>query len=252
MADERTRYFRKLRRLRRSARRWSVVAGTFAGTSAVLLPYRGLGWPDAIWAALTGASVAYTGWRWSDARELAAQPVPEPSDPVATRIRFETLIARFPAGRGALAQLRKVQGRARISGSSVVPAWTRLDRAVQTFGGLTGRLGGPAESAVHEARAAERTLRELGERTAAVERALDLSSDDSALREAHGELLNHFTQGVDAYEGLVGAAAGYVAQDGRATTDHHSIERLTEATDLLSGIADGLAELTTIRLRPTG
>ena len=48
-----------------------------------------------------------------------------------------------------------------------------------------------------------------------------------------------------AYEGLVGAAAGYVAVDGRATADTSSVSRLTEATDLLRGIADGLAEMTT-------
>ena len=72
--DERARYFRRLRRLRRSARRWSVFAGTFAGASVVLVPYGGLGWPDAIWTALTGGTAALTFWRWSDLRELAAQP----------------------------------------------------------------------------------------------------------------------------------------------------------------------------------
>jgi len=82
--DERARYFRKLRKLRRSARRWSVFAGTFAGATAVLVPYGGLGWPDAVWAALSGGTVALTFWRWHDLRELAAQPAPErPIDPDA-------------------------------------------------------------------------------------------------------------------------------------------------------------------------
>ena len=250
--DARTRYFRQVRRLRRSARRWSVLAGTFGGASAVLVPYHGLGWPDAIWAALTGGTAALTFWRWSDLRELAAQPAPEPVDPARaaalTRARIGAVLARLPGGAGALAELRRVQGRARIRGSSVVPAWERLDRAAQTLVGLAGRLGGPAESAVLEAATAERTLRELGERTAAVERALRLTPGEPGLQQAHGELLGHFIDGVGAYEGLVGAAAGYVAMDGRVSADTSSVSRLTEATDLLRGIADGLGEMTTVQL----
>src|SRR2546429_75837 len=162
--DARTRYFRQVRRLRRSARRWSVLAGTLGGASAILVPYHGLGAPDAIWAALTGGTAALTYWRWNDLRELDAQPPPGPGCPAPT---------------------------------------------------------------------------------AAVERALRLTPGESGLEQAHGELLGHFTAGVTAYEGLVGAAAGYVAVDGRATADTSSVSRLTEATDLLRGIADGLAEMTT-------
>src|SRR5205085_5563719 len=105
--DERARYFRQLRRLRRSARRWSVFAGTFAGATAVLVPYGGLGWPDAIWAALTGGTAALTFWRWRDLRELAAQPAPPalPAGPALVRTRFEALVARLPAGRHALGAL---------------------------------------------------------------------------------------------------------------------------------------------------
>ena len=249
--DERARYFRRLRRLRRSARRWSVFAGTFAGASVVLVPYHGLGWPDAIWTALTGATAAWTFWRWSDVRELAAQPAPPalPGPPLV-RTRFEALVARLPAGRTALAELRRMEARSRIRGSSVLPAWTRLDRAAQTLAGLSGRLGGPAGSTVLEAAAAERTLREIGERTAAVERALAMPGADEPLRAAHGELLGHFTDGVEAYEGLVAAAAGYVAHDGRVT-DEGAIYRLTEATRLLRATAEGLAEMTTVSLRIT-
>src|SRR5204863_9919247 len=151
--DERAKYFRRLRLLRRSARRWSVLAGTLAGASAVLVPYSGLGWPDAIWSALTGGTAAVTFWRWSDLRELAAQPAPEPlPSPVGgplVRTRFEALVARLPAGRTALAELRRMEARSRIRGSSVLPAWTWLDRAAQTLAGLSGRLG-PAQPAVLE------------------------------------------------------------------------------------------------------
>src|SRR5947209_3466113 len=255
MADERTRYFRRLRRLRRSARRWSVAAGTFAGATAVLVPYGGLGWPDAIWAALTGGTAALTFWRWSDLRELADQPAPPPAPgqiggPLV-RTRFEALVAKLPAGRTALTELRRMEARSRIRGSSVLPAWTRLDRAAQTLAGLSGRLTGSADGALLEAATAERTLREIGERTAAVERALAMPGADEPLRAAHGELLGRFTEGVEAYEGLVAAAAGYVAQDGRVT-DQGSVLRLTEATAQLRATADGLAEMTTLTLGTSG
>ena len=45
--DERSRYFAKLRRLRRAARRWSVLAAGFGCASIVLTPYQGLGVADA-------------------------------------------------------------------------------------------------------------------------------------------------------------------------------------------------------------
>ncbi|HKT05562.1 MAG TPA: hypothetical protein VJT31_39095 [Rugosimonospora sp.] len=248
--NERERYFRQLRRLRRSARRWSVLAGTLAGTTAVLVPYHGLGWPDAIWAALTGGTAALTWWRWSDLRELAAQPPPESVEPVRYPVlgspRMHALLSRFPAGRNALAELGRMQSRARVRGSSVLPAWNRLDRAAQTFVPLAGRLDGPARPIAQEAAAAERYLRELGERTAAVERALRLGPGDARLAASHQELLRHFTQGVDAYEKLVAAAAGYVAENGRTVVlDGGSYSRLTEATDLLAGIAAALSELRT-------
>ncbi len=249
MIDERTKYFRRLRRLRRAARRWSVFTGTLFGASAVLVPYNGLGWPDAVWTALTGGTAALTVWRWRDLRELAALPPPAPV-PGLARTPLEALVAKLPAGRTALAELRRMEARSRIRGSSLLPAWTRLDRAAQTFAGLSGRLGGSAADVVGEATAAERTLREIGERAAAVERALSVSRDDDALHRAHADLVGHFTQGVEAYEGLVGAAAGCVAQDGRVT-DRGAVDRLSEATTLLRGIADGLSEMTTVTLQRT-
>jgi len=251
--DERARHFRRLRRLRHSARRWCVLAGTLAGSTAVLVPWHGLGWPDAVWAALTGGTAALTFWRWVDYREVAAQPAPPalPAGPPLVRTRFEALVAKLPAGRTALTELRRMEARSRIRGSSVLPAWTRLDRAAQTLAGLSGRLTGSADGALLEAATAERTLREIGERTAAVERALAMPGADEPLRAAHGELLGRFTEGVEAYEGLVAAAAGYVAQDGRVT-DQGSVLRLTEATAQLRATADGLAEMTTLTLGTSG
>jgi len=69
--------------------------------------------------------------------------------------------------------------------------------------------------------------------------------DTNGLAHAHAQLLGRFTEGVEAYERLVAAAAGYVAEDGRLVADGGSTGRLREATDLLHGIATGLAELRT-------
>jgi len=46
--DERSRYFRRLKRLRSSARRWSVLGGGLVAATAVLTPYAGIGIADAI------------------------------------------------------------------------------------------------------------------------------------------------------------------------------------------------------------
>jgi len=243
MLDPRGRHLRRLRRLKRSARRWSVAAGVTFGASVVLVPYRGLGWPDAIWTALAGGSAAVAWWRFSDRRELAALPVPEPvalpsSEPLR---QLHAAVSRFPAGKSALAELRRLQSRTRVRGSSVVPAFQRLDSASRTMVGLAGRLGPAASTAVLDAAAAEQSLRDLGERTAAVERGVHLDRDDAALAAAHADLLRQFTEGVGAYEKLVAAAAGCVAEDGRTNVDSSSLYRLREATDLLRGMAEGFA-----------
>jgi hypothetical protein len=254
--DERTRYFRQLRRLRRGARRWSVLAGGFAGAAAVLTPYQGLGLADAGWAAAAGASVMLAAWRWRDLREAAARPEPPPPDPVLAarrgRERIEAMVARFPAGQVALDEVRRAQGRLRLRGTAVATAWARLDRAAMTLTGMAGRLDGPARGALHEAAAAERGLRDLAERAASVERAMRLAPADARadLDRAHRELVRQLDDGVGAYERLVAAAAGYLAEDGRTSAEHPAIGRLTEATDLLRGVAAGLAELRTAY--PTG
>jgi hypothetical protein len=249
VTDERGKYFRRLRRLRRSARRWSVAAGTLGGAAAVLVPYHGVGLPDAFWAASAGGAAALAAWRWVDARALRAQPPPPPLDPATAaeraRRRLESALVRLPAGRAALDEVARQRARIRLRGLAVAPAWQRLDRAAHTLAGLAARLGGPAEPAVLEAAVAEQSLRELAERAAGVERALQLAPDDARdyLTQAHGELLAQLDDGVDAYERLVAAAAGYVAEDGRSMPGNESVARLREATDLLRGIAAGLSEL---------
>jgi hypothetical protein len=245
MVDERARYGRRLRRLRRATRRWSVLAGALAGAAAVLTPYSGLGLIDAFWAAAAGGSVMLASWRWVDYRALAAQPAPQALDHAvaADRARsgVEAFVAGFPGGREVLAELRSQAGRVRLRGSAVAPGWRRLDRAAAVLNSLALRPGGPGETAVLEASAAERGLRDLARRAAGVERGLPYGGSHESLSRALSALVAQFEEGVTAYEELVGAAAAYVAEDGRTTGEH--LNQLAEATDLLRGIALGLAEL---------
>jgi hypothetical protein len=244
MIDERARYGRRLRRLRRAARRWSVVAGVLGGATVVLMPYAGLGLVDAFWAGAAGGSVVLAGWRWADYRELAAQPVPGPLDPAAAAGRargwVETFVAGLPWGREAVSGLYRQADRSRLRGSAVAPGWRRLDRAAAVLVGLPLRPGEPAETVMQEAAVAERGLRDLANRAVGVERGLAYGASAESL----GALVGQFEQGVGAYEELVGAAVTYVAERGRTTPEHQpSVSHLTEATDLLRGIALGFAEL---------
>jgi hypothetical protein len=257
MADQRARHFRRLRRLRRSARRWSVLAGTLCGAAAILTPYAGLGLLDAAWAAAAGGSTALALWRWSDLRGLAALPAPPAADPglagQEARARLVAVVESLPAGRGALAEVRRQRARLALRGTGAAGPWARLDGASVALAGLADRLTGPADPAVLEAAVAERSLRDLAHRVASVERAIRFAPEDSrsSLAAAHQTLLDQLDGGVTAYERLVAAAAGYVAEDGRAGSEHPSVHPLTEASEFLRGVADGLAELRTLgdRLR---
>ena len=245
--DERTRYFRRLRRLRNSARRWSVVGGGLTAATVVLTPYAGIGIADAVWAASAGASVALAWWRWSDQRALAATPPPPVPDPALAGQRFAAAIERFPAGRTVLNEVRRQRSRYALRGSAITEAWDRLDKASSTLVGLSGRLTGPGEAAMLEAAVAEQWLRDLGQRVASVERAVPLSPPDQrpVLEQSHASLADQFVEGVEAYERLVAAAAGYVAEDGHPMTDgkHPAFSSLIDATDRLRGLAEGLSEL---------
>ncbi|WP_027660157.1 phage shock envelope stress response protein PspM [Salinispora fenicalii] len=251
MADERTRYFRRLRRRRRSARRWSVIAGGLGGAAAVLTPYAGLGLPDAAWAAGAGGAIVLAAWRWADLRALAAQPAPPALDRAAaaahSRARLVAAVQRLPAGSGLLAEAHRVRARVALRGTSAVEPWGRLDRAGATFAGLRDRLTGLAAPAVAEATAADQSLRDLALQVAEVERAIRVAPPETRpqLEQARAALADQLHSGVAAYERLVGAAAGYVAENVRSDVQEPSTARLTEATDLLHGVASALAELRT-------
>lgn len=249
MADERARYFRRLRRLRRSARRWSVAGAGLAGAAAVLTPYAGLGLPDAAWAAAAGGSIMLAGWRWADLRRAAARPAPPPADPAVAadraRARFVAAVEAAPGGRTALAEVRRHRGRFAVRGTAALGPWDRLDRAAATLSGLAPRLTGLGAPAVLDAAVAEDTLRDLAHRVAGVEKAARFAPPDTkpSLDAAHRDLTRQLDEGVTAYERLVAAAASYVAEDGRTGTEHPAVSRLTEAGDLLRGVASGLAEV---------
>jgi hypothetical protein len=245
--DQRSKYFRRLDRLRNSARRWSVVGGGLAAATAVLTPYAGLGIGDAAWAAGAGVSIALAWWRLRDYRELAAIPPPPAPEPALPGRRLLAAVERFPAGRTFVHEVRRQRDRYALRGSTVAQAWDRLDGAAATLTGLSGRLTGPGEAAVLEAAVAERWLRDLGQRVASVERAIPFSPAEQkpALEIAHESLAGQFTEGVTAYEGLVAAAAGWVAEDGQPVAEgaHPAFSRLIEATDRMRGMAEGLSEL---------
>jgi hypothetical protein len=251
VADARARYFARLGRLRRSTRRWSVLAGALTAATAVLLPYHGIGLPDAFWAAGAGGSAVLAWWRFTDSRVLAAQDPPPPLTAAEradhNQRRLENLVSKLPIGRAAIAEMHRARHLSRLRGSTVASVGARLDRAGKTLAGIAGRVD---PEVLAEALQAERALRDLAERTAGVERALTLPKGAAGAHEqlaaAHADLVEQLTGGVTAYEGLVSAAASVVAEDGRLGQPV-ATSRLTEAADRLRGVAEGLAEFTTRR-----
>jgi hypothetical protein len=258
MVDARAKHLRLLRRRLSGARRWSALAGVFGGASAILVPYAGLGLPDAAWVAGTGGAVVLALWRWREYREVAALPVPQPTDPAeaasAMRRKIVAAVSSFPAGQTAIDEVRRQRSRMRYRGLAVAPLWQRLDRAALTLAGIADRLDGVAAGPRLEAATAEHTLRDLVERTASVERALRIAPEGSceSLGAAHAELMGQLSEGVTAYEHLVAAAAGYIAEDGRSGAKYldSATMRLTDATDLLRGVSAGLAELRRVQMPP--
>jgi hypothetical protein len=252
--DERRRYFQRLGRLRRSAKRWSVAAATFGGAAAVLLPHAGVGAADAVWTALFGGSAALAAWRWSDARTLAAEPAPPELDPATqaqlNRARIEHALASLPGGTAVLQHAERQRLRLRLRGTEILPGWIRLDRASEAMAALSARaLGGPVDMAALEATVAERALRAVGERAALVERANRLghgrrsSPGAAAPAGTHQQLAAHFSEGVAAYESLVKAAAGYLAADGQAELDSRLVQRLSEETQRLHEVTNRIADV---------
>jgi hypothetical protein len=242
--DERTRYFRRLRRLRNSARRWTVLGGGLTGVAIVLVPFQGIGAADALWAGLAGASAVLAGWRWSDAKALAGQPAPDPPDPALAGDRWLSALSQVPGGLQLTEGIRRQRTRGALRGSPAASAWERLDRAARTMRELGRRLRADEAEAVREAAGVEQELRELTDRVAGLERALRVAPAEAqpALRELRADHLTQLEHGVAAYEQFVVAAAGYLSESAR-TGAPPALTGLTDATERLRGVTAGLAEL---------
>jgi len=239
-ADPRAAHLRRVDRARRSARRWAVAAATLAGSAAVAVPYAGIGMLDIVWAGAATGSLAVLAARRQDARTLERLPLPPPPAP--------RTVAPLPAVRA----LRRLgTGRLALHGSAAAGPSHRLDRAAAALPGLLDRLGHAqaGRDAAVEAQAAERALRDLAGRVLSVEQAVRVAPAASreALQTAAGVLVARLREGVDAYEGLVGAAAGCVAASAAAGVglgaDAFAVRRLEEAADALAGLSRGLAEV---------
>lgn len=246
MQDERTRYYRRLRRLRGAARRWSVLAGGLAAATAVLVPYQGIGPADPVWAGLAGAAAALAVWRQLDARSLAAEPVPEPPDPARAGERWLSVLSQLPGGYQLADGIRRQRTRSGLRGSAGLAAWERLDRAARTMGELAGRLRGVEAEAVREATGVERELRELTNQVVGLEQAVRAAPAEAQapLQELRTDHLTRLEQGVIAYEQFVVAAAGYLSESARlGDPPGPAVTGLTDATERLRGVTAGLAEL---------
>jgi hypothetical protein len=245
MRDERSRHLRQLRRLRSSVRRWTITAGALVGATAILVPYQGLGAVDAIWAGLAGGSLALSWWRWADHRTLAAQPVPDPVDPALAGDQWLALLAQLPGGHAIAERARRVRTRGALRGSAAASSWERLDRASRSLRELTVRLAALDGDAAAEAAAAERRLRELTSRIAGLEEALRLAPAEAhpPLAELRDEHFSQLDAGVSAYEQFVVAAANYLSESGRLGGGDDALAGLTDATERLRGVTEGLAEL---------
>ncbi len=247
--DPRVRHLRRLHRMRRGARRWTVSAAALGGATTVLVPYAGIGPADAVWAAAAGGSVLLALFRWVDYRRYAGLPVPDalPRD-VRGGTGLERLLRGHPLGRSITDELRRQRDRLAFRDSAAAAAWQRLDRASRAMPALAERLPGSAADSAVEALAVEAVLNDLAHRVVDVERGLAAAPQDSRapLADARDALVEQLTEGVDAYERLVVAAAECVAEGARGV-DNSAATRLTEATDRLVGLANALGEMRDLR-----
>jgi len=241
--DPRARHLRRLRRSRAAARVWTVWAATIGGSAAVAVPYAGIGWADIGWAGVAGGSIAVAVLRWRDHWAVLAAPVPEPLPyrPPAQRIARKLTPLVGSAIESFVDRPRRVAVR---RSSAAAPAVDRLNYAARTLPQLLDKLGPNAGDTAREAAGAHTALRQLAVRVAVVEKTLPVAPAESreSLLAVRAGLLDQLSHGVAAYEQLGGAAAECVAALARGG-DTLAVRRLTEATDILRGLADGLTEI---------
>lgn len=239
---------KRLRRRLRSARRWTVTAGLFGGVTAVLVPYQGLGAPDAVWAGLFGLSAAAAAIRWVDYRRLS-KALPEENRQLALH-GTAALAVEAQTVAGALAE--KIRGkRVAVSyrGSAAAEPHDRLARADRIFAEVEPQLTGPARETVADVQQAGMALHELAEQIRGVERSAPLNDPAAraALDTRKQELVDRLQAGVSAYEKAVADAAKCLAEqtalDGVVTGGDPTLQRLSEASQKLRGHAEAVGEM---------
>ncbi|WP_285663808.1 phage shock envelope stress response protein PspM [Actinorhabdospora filicis] len=241
--------YKKLRRRLRAARRWTVLSGLFGGATAVLVPYAGLGGPDAIWAALTGASIGMAALRWFDYRHLS-KAMPAETARLAQHGVYTLAGELNNIGEAAAGVLHRKRTETQFRRSAARGPYERLEAADRAYRGLVARLEGPAREAVDEVDDVAEQLRGLAHQVRGVERSIDVARGPQRhnLIEAHRQLVGRLESGVAAYESMVAGAAQIVAESAAMGPvvpggEDLTVRRLTDAADRLKGFADGLGEM---------
>jgi len=241
--DPRARHLRKLRRSRAAARAWTVWAGALGGAAAVAVPYAGLGMLDIGWAGAAGGAIAFAVLRWRDHGVLRAAPIPPPLPhrPPAQRIAQRLTPLVGPALSSIVERPRRVAVR---RSSAAAPSVDRLNYAARTLPQVLDKLGPHAGDTAREAAGAHAALHQLAVRISVVEKTLPVAPPEArdGLLEVRAGLVDQLDQGVQAYERLGVAAVECVAALARGA-DGFAVRRLTEATDTLRGLAQGLTEI---------
>ena len=239
---------RRLRKRLRSARRWSVTAGTFGGIAAVMIPLHGLGALDAVWAAAFGGSAILAGFRWSDYRYLAKS---NPKDSDELRVGGTSALAlEAQTIAGALAgKLRQGRVGAQFRRSAAGPPFSRLESATLTLDDMAPHVPPMASEALTEGRSSLRTLRTLAHRIRSLEKAMSMSSPPrrQALEHSHQQMVSQLHSGVEAFEEMVGSVAQVLAEqsalEGSMSSQDVRMVRLHESTQKLHGFAEGISQM---------
>lgn len=239
---------KKLRRRLRAARRWSVMAGLFGGTAAVLLPYQGLGPLDAIWAGLFGGSAVLAAFRWVDYRQLS-KALPGDHAQLAVHGTAALALEAHTIANELAGKVRSKRRAVQFRDSAAAPAHRRLESASAALSQLAPQLTGPAREAMDDVRESQHTLQDLADRIRSVEKSMSLASPDrrAGLAESHTRMVNRLESGVTAFEEMVGATATVVAEqaalDGVVGVQDATLLRLRESTTRLHGLAEGIGQM---------
>ena len=246
MVDERARYFRRLRRLRRSARRWSVLGGRSRRRGRRPDPVRrprparrGLGRGR---GRLGGAGLLALGRPAGSLPASRRPPRPTRRSPRAPGPADRRRRVGAAAAAPRSAEVRRQRARFALRGSAAAAAWDRLDRASPTLPAWRARLTGPGErrgAGGRGRRAVAARPRPAGRRRRA-RCGSPRPTPRPALDEAHRDADPPARRGRGApTSGWSRRPPATWPRTAAPAAPHPSVSRLTEATDLLRGIAIG-------------